>query len=197
MLGNNMFAYCGNSPTSRRDPSGNAFVHIGFGFDTMDLLCPALGGSSGGGAVYILSYAVKKTKEMDSDDTESVGVVVGTSSYGHTTGGTGSLVYDSSGDLALQLSQTIGESTCLIPGASIGVCRTYSTANDVQHMMGQSSSVGFTICLGYGISFDLSWFETPTGREYAITVGVLFGAELEAHGAASYTQSTKSWNPFG
>ena len=64
-------------------------------------------------------------------------------------------------------------------------------------MMGQSSSVGFTICLGYGISFDLSWFETPTGREYAITVGVLYGAELEVHGAASNTQSTKSWNPFG
>ena len=174
-------------------------MQIDYNFsDNLSILCPALsfGSSGGGGAVYVLNYAVKKAKELDSDHTESVGVVVGTSSYGHTTGGTGSLTYDSSGDLALQLSQTIGESTCLAPGVSIGVCRTYSTANDVQHMAGESSSVGFTICIGYGMSFDLSWFETPSGREYAITVGVLAGAEVEFHGGFSQTQSTKSWNPF-
>lgn len=33
MLGNNMFAYCGNNPTSFKDPSGNAFVGAGIQLD--------------------------------------------------------------------------------------------------------------------------------------------------------------------
>ena len=77
MLGNNMFAYCGNNPISRSDPSGNAFVHIGFSFDTMDLLCPALGGSSGGGCAYALgaassgARAVKKLKDIVYNESET------------------------------------------------------------------------------------------------------------------------------
>jgi TRAP-type uncharacterized transport system substrate-binding protein len=62
-----MFAYCGNNPANRADPSGNAFVHIGFGFDTMDLLCPALGGSSGGGCAYALGTAGRLAKFVNNE----------------------------------------------------------------------------------------------------------------------------------
>ena len=117
--------------------------------------------------------------------------------YGHTQSWTGSICSDTSGDIAAQSTQTIGESTCVMPGVSVGLCRTWSTADDVQHMKGQSSSLGGTICIGLGLSVDLAWFESPTGkREYALTIGVLLGAELEVHGGYSDTWSTRSWNPF-
>ena len=198
MLGYNMFAYCNNNPVNAIDPDGHAIMYISFRDDpTLNMYFGGGGGGGGGYAFAGFSSSKDKIDKLDPSYTESVGVAVGTSSYGHTTGGTGSLAYDSSGDIALQLTQTIGESTCPAPGASIGLCRTYSTANDVQHMTGASSSIGFTICVGYGISFDFSWFETPSGREYAVTIGILLGAELEAHGSVSHTESTKSWNPFG
>ena len=50
LLGNNMFTYCGNSPASRADFGGHAFVQIDYNFsDHLLLLCPALGGGAGGG----------------------------------------------------------------------------------------------------------------------------------------------------
>ena len=198
MLGNNMFAYCGNNPVSRADFGGCAFVQIDFNYsDNLSILCPALSFGSGGGgcAVYVLSIVDQKFKP---EYTMSTGVVIGTSMYGHTQSLTGCISSDTSGDIAAQRTLTIGESTCLTPGVSAGLCKTWSTADDVQHMKGPSSSFGGTICIGIGISIDLVWFESPTGkREYALTVGVIFGAELEAHGAISDTTSSQSWNPFG
>ena len=45
-----MFTYCGNSPASRADFGGHAFVQIDYNFsDHLLLLCPALGGGAGGG----------------------------------------------------------------------------------------------------------------------------------------------------
>ncbi len=64
-----MFAYCGNNPANRADPTGNAFVQIGFNYtDTSDLLFPALGGSSGGSIVVsgnIFVLAVKDSPNKD------------------------------------------------------------------------------------------------------------------------------------
>ena len=77
VLGNNMFAYCGNSPISRSDPTGNAFVQIGFNYtDTSDLLFPTLGGS-GGGAGYAFSAAssgantIREWKKFVSNESEA------------------------------------------------------------------------------------------------------------------------------
>ena len=53
LLGNNMFAYCGNDPVNKADPTGCAFVNIDWDFDGLpNSLFPEFGaGFAGGNAV--------------------------------------------------------------------------------------------------------------------------------------------------
>ena len=45
ILGNNMFAYCGNNPVNRTDPTGHAFVQMRFDPDgAAGMLTPILWG---------------------------------------------------------------------------------------------------------------------------------------------------------
>ena len=45
VLGNNMFAYCGNNPVSRTDASGHAFIQVDYNFDDLpNDLFPEIGG---------------------------------------------------------------------------------------------------------------------------------------------------------
>ena len=58
VLGNNMFAYCGNNPANRADPSGCAYVQIDYNLEgSVDRLFFVLGGGSGGGIAYALAGA--------------------------------------------------------------------------------------------------------------------------------------------
>lgn len=62
VLGNNMFAYCGNNPANRADPSGSAFVHVAYNFDGVSNSMFLILGGGGGGCAYALSAASSGTK---------------------------------------------------------------------------------------------------------------------------------------
>ena len=80
-IGHNMFAYCGNNPVNRADPSGHAFVQVCFDTDGgIQMLGPCMwggGGGGGGGVAYAASAVSSFPKETAKKFWKKVGETIG------------------------------------------------------------------------------------------------------------------------
>ena len=136
-------------------------------------------------------------RQRENGHTFSVGYVLG-ATWGSAGGSTsGCISVDNSYNYALQSTDSlnIGAGT----GASGGLIFTYTNADNVQDLRGNSNAYGLTLCEYFGISIDYITFTAatdPSKKCWGISVGLLVGAEADIHAGESYTQSKKSWNPF-
>lgn len=72
ILGNNMFAYCGNNPVNRVDPTGHAFMQMRFDLDgALYMLAPIYWGGARGGGVYGSAGVARSEKTSGTDTTTS------------------------------------------------------------------------------------------------------------------------------
>ena len=78
-IGHNMFAYCGNNPVNRADPSGHAYVQLCFDTDGgIQMLGPGLwGGGGGGGVAYAASAVSSFPKEAAKKFWKKIGETIG------------------------------------------------------------------------------------------------------------------------
>ena len=76
ILGNNMFAYCGNNPVSCSDPSGYCACTLTGGknneFEYTTMCSCGGSGAGGGGIVFALGYAIANIIEQTSANTQAV-----------------------------------------------------------------------------------------------------------------------------
>ena len=183
-----MFAYCLNNPMNYLDSLGARCVAANRDW----------GGSfSDQGIIEDLIDAM--TDPRDDSLTYSVGFNT-SGSWGGATGGASCCISaDNTYNYAAQKTDTVGASSSIGVGASVGFNLTFTNANNVQDLSGTSTSVGFTLCNGVGISVDWITFvpaSDPSATKHGISIGICIGAEYEIHTGESYTTSTNSWNPL-
>ena len=87
LLGNNMFAYCGNNPVGRADFAGHAFVQMAYDDGNhLSLLFSALGGGGGGCSYALAGFSaakdgIRKLKDFLTNESE-VAVMQNLKEYG-------------------------------------------------------------------------------------------------------------------
>ena len=154
-----------------------------------------MGGGGGADATrsVLAGKILRDTVSTIDKKTSSAIVLMMSANYGgQLVGESGNLAYDSSGNVAWQTTQSVGSSTSVVWGASFGVGRTISTADDIRNFEGAATGIGLTLCLPEGFSVDIMWFESTTDpgkMEYALTIAYVWGAELEGHLLEAYTET--------
>lgn len=183
-----MFAYCNNNPITYTDSLGTRCVAANRDWS---------GSAPEQGIIEGLLDAM--TDHREDSSTYSVGFNT-SGSWGGTTGGASCCISaDNTYNYAAQKTDTVGASSSIGVGASVGFNLTFTNANNVQDLSGASTSVGFTLCTGVGISVDWITFvpaSDPSVTKHGISIGICIGTEYEVHAGESYTTSTNSWNPL-
>ena len=183
-----MFAYCNNNPIAYTDSSGTRCVAANRDWS---------GSAPEQGIIEGLLDAMTDPRKDSS--TYSVGFNT-SGSWGGTTGGASCCISaDNTYNYAAQKTDTVGASSSIGIGSSVGFNLTFTNANNVQDLSGASTSVGFTLCTGVGISVDWITFvpaSDPSVTKHGISIGICIGTEYEVHAGESYTTSTNSWNPL-
>lgn len=196
MLGNNMFAYCGNDPINFADAAGTRREYV------RDL---------GAGVGTVCANYVSSVDDIESfedflrhmarprkdGNTFSAGLALGTSYPGGLAGESYVLAVDTSHNYAFQQTSSLGASSGL--GGSVGLVMTYTNATNVHDLEGSSISYGGTYAWGGGLSFEFFTFSpksNPNSTCWGVNIIISLGGEAEVHMAENYTTSTDSWNPF-
>ena len=195
ILGNNMFAYCGNNPVIRYDSSGNYFCVLGaetYGFlgNTLDQYIGGKSGGIGGG------YAIEKD-DLIPDITHTKSITVSAAMGDYIATKSLGLSTDYMGSHALQDSTALGVTSGT--GTGFGVTHTFTNAKSVFDLEGESTNVGFSFGTYYVLSIDLVIFSPasdPSSTKYGISIGVSVGVGLEAHCSYTNTSTLFSWKPF-
>ena len=161
----------------------------------MDLLCPALGGSSGGGCAYGLSAASYGAKVLIKDNSKQEG----TTSRGITISGAFGIAvtvafgytYDENGNSGLYFTVGIGGGT---PTAGISRSKTKTNAPTIYDQRGLGLTMGASANLGptpvsvgaeYNMLMDSSLNYAYSGITTNVGAGV--GLPAECHGTIDYT----------
>ena len=183
-MGNNMFAYCRNNVVNRKDMCGNKDEDVAQQEEDEE-------------ESFWESFLNHMARQRKEGHTFSVGYVVG-ALWGSAGGSnSGCISVDNSYNYALQDSSSLNAG--IGTGVSGGLVFTYTSADNVQDLRGESEAYGFTLCGSLGISVDYITFtaaSNPSEKCWGISVGLLAGAEVDIHAGNSYTRSKKSWNPF-
>ena len=175
LLGNNMFAYCGNNPLNYSDPSGTMYIpgsdHAGtFGQDIAEMM-----------------HGYKRENDYD-DKTLSFGI-----SYVNMKGKGGStsfgLTFDRIGNAGLFFTASVGGG---FPASGYSFFITTTNAPNIYKQSGYSGQVGASATAGVvSIGAEQVFFsdtaanETYTGT--TISAGGKAALPIEIHGTYGYT----------
>ena len=171
MLGNNMFAYCGNNPVIRNDATGYGWNDIWSG----------------------VKKWLTRQKEEAASNTGGTGTIGLTASAAFGGGGTISLgvTFDQKGNLGLVGTANAGGG---FPTASIGAFASVSSATNIYKQSGLGTSVGASggpgvIAVGgdYNIMIDQEEDKVYHGGSINASVG-LYPTVVEVHGEVGYTE---------
>ena len=198
VLGNNMFAYCGNNPVSRVDATGCAFVQINYNLDGLpNDLFPEIGGGCACAlaAAGSISSALKKDISKQ-DGTTSRGITFSAAyivavavSFGFTN--------DHNGNFGFYLTLSVGGGT---PTAGISKSRAKTNAPTIFDQRGWGMSMGgsvspvvLPISVGgeYNMLLNDQFDYTYSG--FTTNVGAGIGLPAEWHGTIDHTW-VKGWN---
>ena len=196
LFGNNMFAYCGNNAVNMLDSTGTRFrLNRCLAPDTPCASSPKEDESP---SDFFENYLKHMARPRKDGHTFSVGYSGGSGIGGATGGKSGVISVDTSYNYAIQETTSTGTSTG--GGGSIGLAFTYTNANSIRDLNGESVSYGATIVAATGISVDIIRFSAATDPSvscWGISVVILFGGEVDIHASDNYTTTkTKIWNPF-
>ncbi len=194
VLSYNMFAYCMNNPVNMSDPSG-AF---GVFFSLLNkIVNKALSINNTEKPDFWSRFFDAVVSSDNSGNTFSTGFTAGTSYDGYSVSGSCVLSVDTSYNYEVQKVISDGVSTGV--GCSGGIVLSYTNANNVEKLRGNSESVGFTLASVPGISINLTTFSdnaNPNKNYFGVDVILCAGASVEVHDYYNYTTPIISWNPI-
>ena len=193
VLSFNMYAYCQNNPVMYSDNSGCASV---FSFLTM-VINKITTSTKERSSSFLKDLLERITAPKKQGCTTSLNIT-----YGYTQGTVSAsknktISSDTSYNYAVQ--ETVSTGGSMGTGASIGASISFTNANNVDDLNGESTSWGFTLTGPIGVSFDVSEFvpsSTPEKTCYGFGIGISIGGELELHNYDNYTTTQKFYQPF-
>ena len=182
LLGNNMFAYCGNNPVNCGDPTGHAYqgIYSQINYNEHDHTYGGLRSVNPVGFIMQLN-SPRGTIALGITGSASGGVS-GSASLGITA--------DRDGNVGGIFTSGAVMTTNITPSYGGGVFISVSDADDIYNQNGAASQEGATFnILGVGISVDHSFFEDGDSGEiyngYTVTVGPTITAPIELHAGAT------------
>ena len=199
VLGNNMFAYCGNNCVNMHDPDGKCSRFLGclWLVDCGQPSCETSKSNPNCEPGFFEKFLTHMARPREEGNTFSVGFSGGYSGVGFTAGESGVISVDTSHNYAFQRTTTSGAASGA--GGSAGLVMTYTNATNVHDLEGYSESTGFTFVAIGGMTIDFISF-SPSSKPgttcWGISVVISAGGEFEGHTAKNFTTSTESWNPF-
>ena len=165
ILGNNMFAYCGNNPVNCSDPTGTSWIN-----DLLDYLREKI--------------EEEKEKSKDETGTKTVGINFA-SAYGPASFASLGLASDKRGNIGIVIS---GGGGAGFPSTGVTIFATQTNAPTVEKLNGLGTQVGGSVTvLGGSVGAEYVLFaDSDTGQGYqGITVSMGFSPlpfNVELHG---------------
>ena len=199
VLGNNMFAYCGNNCVNMHDPDGKCSRFLGclWLVDCRQPSCETSKSNPNCEPGFFEKFLTHMARPREEGNTFSVGLSGGYSGVGITAGESRVLSVDTSHNYAFQKTSTMGAASGA--GGSAGLVITYTNATNVHDLEGYSESTGFTFVAIGGMTIDYITF-SPSSKPgttcWGISVVISVGGEFEGHTVENYTAPSNSWNPF-
>ena len=195
LLGNNMFAYCLNSPIVNVDNLGTI---------ALSAICTVAIMEGGGYGTPKKPKPVVQTmlEHITSDETNhtvSVGITGGLSGFGPGIGGSVGVAVDTAYNYAGYSSDNYSVGTPAGASAMAGITFQITNADIVTDLGGVSKSYGFTVAGGLGIAVDIVHFvpaSNPHTTSWGISVTIGFGIGLDIHASQSNTVVSQIWNPL-
>ena len=194
-----MFAYCGNNPVNREDPTGHAFMQVDYNTSGqpigmfVDVGC----GSASCGLFGANTVSLVEDKEPITERT-------GTTAYGLSLSGAfgiaGSVAFavtfDERGNVGFMFTKSIGGGT---PSAGINLFKTTTNAPSIQDQAGGGLNMGGSVSVGplsAGGEYNMLLAGEDMYHGYTVEAGTGIGLPAEFHAAYSDTNVWEIFNLY-